>query len=35
MIQSGGRYIFLGEEREDLMDVWEGMRELSPRGWKR
>lgn len=30
MVQSGSSYILFGEEREDLMAVWEGVRNLSP-----
>ena len=36
MVQSGSSYILFGEEREDLMAVWEACG-ISPRtrGWKR
>lgn len=30
MVQSGSSYILFGDEREDLMAVWEGVRNLSP-----
>lgn len=30
MVQSGSSYILFGEERNDLMAVWEGVRDLSP-----
>lgn len=30
MIQEGNGYVPFGEERDDLMAVWEGVRELSP-----
>ena len=30
MVQSGSSYILFGEERDDLMAVWEGVRNLSP-----
>ena len=30
MVQSGSSYILFGEERDDLMAVWEGVRDLSP-----
>ena len=29
MVQSGSSYILFGEERDDLMAVWEGVRDLS------
>ena len=30
MVQSGSSYILFGEERDDLLAVWEGVRDLSP-----
>ena len=35
MVQSGSSYILFGEERDDLMAVWEGVRDLSRQSYRR